>query len=122
MAAGEITPDEALTVTRVLDSRRRAALAVDPRRPAEAEDGGTGTDRAPTTSAAAAGAAASAAANAVADTPKRCADARGVLHFACKLPNSTTMTSAVALLSRQARAKRPPLVVRGAAAARSAAA
>jgi hypothetical protein len=131
MAAGEITPDEALTVTRVLDSRRRAALARDPQRPGEAEDArtedttedtGSGTDGAPTASAAAAGEADSVAAVAMADTPKKCAGAGGALHFACKLPNSTTMTSAVALLSSEARAQRTALVTRGDVSARIAAA
>jgi hypothetical protein len=122
MAAGEITPDEALTVTRVLDSRCRAALALDRRRPDEAADGETGTARAPTTRAAVTGETAPVAAGAVADTPKTCADARGTLHFACKLPKSTTMTSAVALLSGEARAQRTPLVGLRTAAAGSAAA
>jgi hypothetical protein len=102
MAAGEITPDEALTVTRVLDSRRRAASALDAQRPREAADRGAGTDRAPTTSAAATGDADPIAADAGSDTPKKCGDAGGSLHFACKLPRSTTMTSAVALLSSAA--------------------
>jgi hypothetical protein len=112
MAAGEITPDEALTVTRVLDARRRAALALEPQRPGEAADDATGTDRAPTTSAAVTGEPPSLAAEAVADTPNKCAEARGSLHFACKLPSSTTMTSVAALLSSEARAQRRPLVVR----------
>jgi hypothetical protein len=102
MAAGEITPDEALTVTRVLDGRRRAlqALVLARRRDAEAT-------QVPAAAAATATATdedapdrrdaddCAAAAN---DAPNGCEASDDPLHSACISPSPATMRGIVATL------------------------
>jgi hypothetical protein len=107
LAAGEITPDEALTVSRVLESRSRVAQATDSRHQDVSDDHAVAA--APTATDAV-----DPAETVAVDTPIECVDTAKPLHSACKLPDHATMTSAAALLSRETRPQRPPLVTRGA--------
>jgi hypothetical protein len=100
MAAGEITPDEALTITRVLDGRRRAlqALVLERRLDAEAtqmpavtaaatHDGETvGPDRPDDD------------ADGEPDTPNGCNNSEEALNSACISPSPATIKGIIATL------------------------
>jgi hypothetical protein len=103
MAAGEITPDEALTVTRVLDGRRRAlqALALERRFELEAAQMAQAAAGAMAPAVAAATAPPSSVDDAEDDngaTPDCGEPATGSLHSPCILPSPATIRGIVAKL------------------------
>jgi hypothetical protein len=102
MAAGEITPDEALTVTRVLDSRRRAlqAVVLEHRLAAETEEMAEAAAEAmaPAGDAAPHPDNAGDAAADRGDTPNGCDSTEVPLHFACNSSSPATIRGIVAAL------------------------
>jgi hypothetical protein len=90
MAAGEITPDEALIVTKVLDGRLRALQALVLERRLDAE-----TTQMP---ASAAAATATDGADAAGDTPNDCAVSEETLQSTCISPSPATIRGIVATL------------------------
>jgi hypothetical protein len=102
MAAGEITPDEALIITRVLDFRRRALQALMLERRLAAEAAEMTEAAADATAAEAAASPAPDGAGDVAgddgDTPNACESAEVSLYSACISPSPATIRSIVAAL------------------------
>jgi hypothetical protein len=91
MAAGEITPDEALTITRVLDGRRRAlqSLVLERRLDAEAAQAPADAETV---------AADRRDAGVDGDTPNSCSPADQLLQSACISPSPATIRGIVATL------------------------
>jgi hypothetical protein len=94
MAAGEITPDEALIITRVLDFRRRALQALASEAAEMTEAAATAAEAAATPAAEGAGE----VAGDDGDTPNACEPAEASLYSACISPSPATIRSIVAAL------------------------
>jgi hypothetical protein len=119
MAAGEITPDEALTVTRVLDGRRRAlqALVLERRLDAAATQAPAAAAAATATDAAARVDPDRRDADTDGDTPDGCANSEESLHSACISPSPATIRGVVATLPVEERRLLAAIVRRHRAAA-----